>query len=52
MGHEAARSRAPTTSPPRRPSSCFPAIRPEAVGSAVFVPEVADLDAAGAVTAF
>ena len=30
----------------------FPAIRPEAVGSAVFVPEAADLDAAGAVVAF
>ena len=30
----------------------FPALRPEAVGSAVFVPEAADLDAAGAVLAF
>ncbi len=30
----------------------FPAIRPEAVGSAVFVPEAADLDAAGAVVAY
>lgn len=30
----------------------FPAIRPEAVGSAVFVPEAADLDAAGAMVAF
>jgi D-arginine dehydrogenase len=30
----------------------FPAIRPEAVGSAVFVPGAADLDAAGAVVAY
>lgn len=30
----------------------FPAIRPEALGSAVFVPEAADLDAAGAVAVF
>ena len=40
---------------PSRPAEAlelFPAIRPEAVGSAVFVPEAADLDAAGAVVAF
>jgi D-arginine dehydrogenase len=30
----------------------FPAIRPEAIGSAVYVPEAADLDAAGAVVAY
>jgi D-arginine dehydrogenase len=30
----------------------FPALRPEAIGSAVYVPEAADLDAAGAVVAY
>ncbi len=37
---------------PAEALALFPAIRPEAFGSAVFVPEAADLDAAGAVVAY
>lgn len=37
---------------PQEALELFPAIRPEAVGSAVYVPQAADLDAAGAVVAY